>query len=142
MLLISAYGELSMRRQWEQESLWQSGVHLDKREAAIDNQIFCIPKAAVVRCEKQDCLQATCPDASTVPRMSLWSQSHLRKRQIQTIGSFVRMYAHKASISISIAEDGRNSPVRFLGVIPNARRRCDSRDGTRLHLAERKYGGS
>jgi hypothetical protein len=26
---------------------------------------------------------------------------------------------HKATISISIAEDGRNGPVRFLGVIPN-----------------------
>jgi hypothetical protein len=26
---------------------------------------------------------------------------------------------HKATISISIAEDGRSGPVRFLGVIPN-----------------------
>ena len=34
--------------------------------------------------------------------------------------SFVGMDVHKASISISIAEDGRNGPVRFLGVIPNS----------------------
>ena len=34
--------------------------------------------------------------------------------------SFVGMDVHKATISISIAEDGRNGPVRFLGVIPNA----------------------
>ena len=33
--------------------------------------------------------------------------------------SFVGMDVHKATISISIAEDGRNGPVRFLGVIPN-----------------------
>ena len=34
--------------------------------------------------------------------------------------SFIGMDVHKATISISITEDGRNSPVRFLGVIPNA----------------------
>jgi transposase len=34
--------------------------------------------------------------------------------------SFIGMDVHKATISISIAEDGRNGPVRFLGVIPNA----------------------
>ena len=34
--------------------------------------------------------------------------------------SFIGMDAHKATISISIAEDGRDAPVRFLGVIPNA----------------------
>jgi transposase len=30
------------------------------------------------------------------------------------------MDVHKESISIIVAEDGRNGPVRFLGVIPNA----------------------
>ena len=34
--------------------------------------------------------------------------------------SFIGMDVHKATISISIAEDGRDGPVRFLGVIPNA----------------------
>ena len=38
---------------------------------------------------------------------------------MQTTRSFVGMDVHKATISISIAEDGRNGPVRFLGVIPN-----------------------
>ena len=33
--------------------------------------------------------------------------------------SFVGMDVHKATISISVAEDGRSGPVRFLGVIPN-----------------------
>jgi transposase len=33
--------------------------------------------------------------------------------------SFIGLDVHKATISISIAEDGRNGPVRFLGVIPN-----------------------
>lgn len=33
--------------------------------------------------------------------------------------SFVGMDVHKATISISVAEDGRAGPVRFLGVIPN-----------------------
>ena len=32
---------------------------------------------------------------------------------------FISMDVHKATISIRIAEDGRNGPVRFLGVIPN-----------------------
>jgi hypothetical protein len=47
---------------------------------------------------------------------------HRRKRQIQvrTTRSFIGMDLHKATISISIAEDGRNGSVRFLGVIPNA----------------------
>ena len=35
------------------------------------------------------------------------------------IRSFVGMDVHKATISISVAEDGRSGPVRFLGVIPN-----------------------
>jgi transposase len=30
------------------------------------------------------------------------------------------MDVHKETISISVAEDGRNGPVWFLGVIPNA----------------------
>ena len=38
---------------------------------------------------------------------------------MQTVRSFVGMDVHKATISISVAEDGRNGPVRFLGVIPN-----------------------
>jgi transposase len=33
--------------------------------------------------------------------------------------SFVGLDVHKATISISVAEDGRSGPVRFLGVIPN-----------------------
>lgn len=33
--------------------------------------------------------------------------------------SFIGLDVHKDTISISIAEDGRNGPVRFLGVIPN-----------------------
>ena len=32
---------------------------------------------------------------------------------------FVGLDVHKASISVSVAEDGRNGPVRFLGAIPN-----------------------
>ena len=39
---------------------------------------------------------------------------------MQTVGSFVGMVVHEETISISVAEDGRNAPVRFLGVIPNA----------------------
>jgi transposase len=38
---------------------------------------------------------------------------------METIKSFVGLDVHKATISISVAEDGRNCPVRFLGVIPN-----------------------
>jgi transposase len=38
---------------------------------------------------------------------------------MQTTRSFIGMDVHKATISISIAEDSRNGPVRFLGVIPN-----------------------
>lgn len=33
--------------------------------------------------------------------------------------SFAGLDVHKATISISIAEDGRSGPVRFIGVIPN-----------------------
>jgi transposase len=36
------------------------------------------------------------------------------------IRSFVGMDVHKDTISISVAEDGRGGPVRFIGVIPNA----------------------
>ena len=43
-----------------------------------------------------------------------------RRKQMQATRSFIGMDVHKATISISIAEDGRNGPVRFLGVIPNA----------------------
>ena len=38
---------------------------------------------------------------------------------MQTTISFVGMDVHKASISISVAENGRSGPVRFIGVIPN-----------------------
>ena len=38
---------------------------------------------------------------------------------MKTIRSFIGMDVHKATISISVAEDGRSGPVRFLGVIPN-----------------------
>ena len=38
---------------------------------------------------------------------------------MQTTRSFVGMDVHKETISISVAEDGRDGPVRFLGVIPN-----------------------
>jgi hypothetical protein len=34
--------------------------------------------------------------------------------------SFIGMDVHRATISISIAEAGRNAPVRFLGVIRNS----------------------
>jgi hypothetical protein len=33
--------------------------------------------------------------------------------------SFIGMDVHKATISISVAEDGRTGPVRFLGLISN-----------------------
>ena len=38
---------------------------------------------------------------------------------MQTVRSFVGMDVHKETISISVAEDGRNGEVRFTGVIPN-----------------------
>jgi hypothetical protein len=38
---------------------------------------------------------------------------------MKQIRSFVGMDVHKTTISISVAEDGRSGPVRFLGVIPN-----------------------
>jgi transposase len=34
--------------------------------------------------------------------------------------SFIGLDVHKESISVSIAEGGRDGPVRFLGVIPNS----------------------
>ena len=40
---------------------------------------------------------------------------------MKQIRSFVGMDVHKATISISVAEGGRNGPVRFIGVIPNSR---------------------
>ena len=39
---------------------------------------------------------------------------------MHTVRSFVGMDVHKETISVSIAEDGRNGTVRFLGVITNA----------------------
>ncbi len=42
-----------------------------------------------------------------------------RRRQTQTVRSFVGMDVHKATISISVAENGCSGPIRFLGVIPN-----------------------
>jgi hypothetical protein len=38
---------------------------------------------------------------------------------MKQIRSFVGVDVHKATISISVAEDGRSGPVRFIGVIPN-----------------------
>jgi transposase len=38
---------------------------------------------------------------------------------MKTVRSFVGMDVHKATISISVAEDGRSGSVRFIGVIPN-----------------------
>jgi transposase len=32
---------------------------------------------------------------------------------------YIGLDVHKASISVSIAEEGRDGPVRFLGVVPN-----------------------
>jgi hypothetical protein len=34
--------------------------------------------------------------------------------------AFIGLDVHKDSISVSIAEEGRNGPVRFLGAIPNS----------------------
>jgi RHS repeat-associated protein len=39
---------------------------------------------------------------------------------MQTTRSFMGMDVHKATITIRIAEDGRDGAVRFIGVIPNA----------------------
>ena len=39
-------------------------------------------------------------------------------RDVQT-RSFVGLDVHKATIAVSVAADGRNAEVRFLGVIPN-----------------------
>ena len=38
---------------------------------------------------------------------------------MKVVRSFIGLDVHKETISISVAEDGRNGPVRFLGVIPN-----------------------
>ena len=38
---------------------------------------------------------------------------------MKQIRSFVGMDVHKATISISVAEEGRSGSVRFIGVIPN-----------------------
>jgi len=32
---------------------------------------------------------------------------------------FIGLDVHKESISVSIAEDGRDAPIRFIGTIPN-----------------------
>lgn len=37
-----------------------------------------------------------------------------RIRDMQTVRSFVGIDVHKETTSISVAEDGRNGPVRFL----------------------------
>jgi hypothetical protein len=54
---------------------------------------------------------------------SSWSEDdyHARPGSLEILRQlFISMDVHKATISIRIAEDGRNGPVRFLGVIPNA----------------------
>jgi hypothetical protein len=58
--------------------------------------------------------------------MSLLDSRHVigspverRTCDMQTVRSFVGMDVHKETISINVAEDGRNGAVRFLGVIPN-----------------------
>jgi hypothetical protein len=38
--------------------------------------------------------------------------------------SFIGMDVHKETVSICIAEDGRNGPVRFLGDSERTRRNC------------------
>jgi len=38
---------------------------------------------------------------------------------MKTFRSFIGMDVHTATISVSIPEDGRSRPIRFLGVIPN-----------------------
>ena len=38
---------------------------------------------------------------------------------MQTVRSFVGMDVHKETIPISVAEDGRNAPMRFIGVLRN-----------------------
>jgi hypothetical protein len=43
---------------------------------------------------------------------------------MKQIRSFVGMDVHKATISISVAEDGRNGPVRFIGVDGEAARQA------------------
>jgi hypothetical protein len=53
------------------------------------------------------------PDGTRQLRQDYYS------RDMQTVRSFVGMDVHKETISISVAEDGRNGPVRFIGVIPN-----------------------
>src|SRR5271163_911909 len=52
-------------------------------------------------------------------RHAIGSPVERRTTDMQTTRSFVGMDVHKETISISVAEDGRDGPVRFLGVIPN-----------------------
>ena len=67
---------------------------------------------------------------------------------MKTVRSFVGMDVHKETISISVAEDGRNGPVRFMGVIPNTaedvpRWRSDSRGmGSSTFAMKRAVAGT
>jgi hypothetical protein len=62
-----AYGESGAKnRNGSTGAVAQLGVHLDKREAAVDNQVLCIHEAAVVRCKKQDSLRDL-PGSSVLP---------------------------------------------------------------------------
>ena len=45
--------------------------------------------------------------------------SPVGRRRRHEADQVIRWHGHKATISISVAEDGRSGPVRFLGVIPN-----------------------
>jgi hypothetical protein len=45
--------------------------------------------------------------------------SPVRRRHMDK-KTFIGLDVHKESISISLAEEGRNGPVRFIGVIPNS----------------------
>jgi transposase len=53
-------------------------------------------------------------------RRNFGSPVERRTTDMQTARSFIGMDVHKATISISVAEDGSDGPVRFIGVIPNA----------------------
>jgi hypothetical protein len=55
------------------------------------------------------------------PWFSFGSSVQGRKRQMKTVRSFFGMDVHKTAISISIAEDGRSGPIRFLRMIPNTK---------------------
>jgi hypothetical protein len=52
-------------------------------------------------------------------RRGFGSPVERRSRDMHTVRSFVGMDVHKETISVSVAEDGRSGPVRFIGVIPN-----------------------